>query len=435
MVLIYTDKITNRVKYIFGLYFRDLLGFSYELTSDREHFNSFEGVKFSYCKNPVGDELFFAADNLLFERKIAHIDLVFIEYNGLPVFFPVYNKKSTMPFDPFAAGFYLVSRYEEYLPYKKDEYGRFSVHESIADQKEFLDKPVINIWVQEIGKILKNRFRDFKYQGSKYSFISTIDIDAAWAYKQKGLFRTLGGYINDLWHLSFERIAERTRVLAGFAKDPFDTYDYIMQINRENELRPIFFILFAEYGFNDKNIPVRNRKFHTLIKSLADRASIGIHPSYNSNSFFGKLKREIERLSRVLNREIAKSRQHFLVLQLPTTYRNLINLDVTEDYSMGFAGKPGFRAGICSTFNFYDLDLDTETHLKVHPFTFMEGTLKDYLKLTPQKSIDIIKKLIGEVKAVNGTFIPIWHNESLSNQHRWKGWRHVYEEMIREAKP
>jgi hypothetical protein len=134
-----------------------------------------------------------------------------------------------------------------------------------------------------------------------------------------------------------------------------------------------------------------------------------------------------------LNRDITKSRQHFLKLDLPTTYRNLINLDIRDDYTMGYALLPGFRASICDPFPFYDLDLESETKLIIHPFTVMDGTLRDYMNLGIEEAISSIHKLIDEVKAVEGTFISLWHNESLSDQQRWKGWRNVYESMIRYA--
>lgn len=435
MMLIYTDKITNRIKYIYNLLIKEILNVDFELTKSQEDFEAFDGVKFSYSKHPLGDELYFHAENLLFDRGISHTELTFIDYEGLPAFFPVYTQKPALPFDPFAASFYLVSRYEEYLPYRKDEYGRFSTSESIAFQKDFLHKPLVNIWAYKIGEILKQNFPSFSFTGKKYQFQPTIDIDAAWAYKEKGVFRTMGAYLDELSRFDFAEIAKRTKVLLGTEKDPFDTYDFQLQMQKKYDIQHIYFILFAEYGLNDKNTPIQSMAFHKLIKSLADYAEVGIHPSYNSNQYSKKLKLEINRLSKVLNREITKSRQHFLKLQFPTTYRNLINLDITDDYSMGFAARPGFRAGICSTFNFYDLDLDTETTIRVHPFTFMEGTLRDYMNVEADQAMDIINPLIKEVKAVNGTFISLWHNESLSNDQRWVGWHKVYEEMIREALP
>jgi hypothetical protein len=218
-------------------------------------------------------------------------------------------------------------------------------------------------------------------------------------------------------------------------QDPFETYQFQLEIHRKNNLHPIYFVLFANYGQNDKNIPVRNRKFQTLIKLLADYADVGIHPSYNSNSSFIRLKDEVSRLSKVLNREVTKSRQHFLKLQLPVTYRNLINLDITDDFTMGFAAQPGFRAGICTSFNFFDLDMDAEAALRVHPFALMDGTLCDYMNVKASEAMKHISPLVREIKAVGGTFISLWHNESLSDDKRWFGWRQVYQKMIEEALP
>ena len=191
MVLVYSHKITNRINYIFQLIFRDILNVEVQLTSNVEDFENHSGVKFSYGKNPLNDELFFGAEHLLFERGIKYYDLSFIEFDSLPAFFPVYHKNSVLPFDVFSAAFYLVSRYEEYLPYRKDEYGRFSANESIAFQKGFLLKPVVNIWAYQIGNILKEKFLGFEFSGHKYNFIPTIDIDAAWSYKQKGLIQNI----------------------------------------------------------------------------------------------------------------------------------------------------------------------------------------------------------------------------------------------------
>jgi hypothetical protein len=215
--------------------------------------------------------------------------------------------------------------------------------------------------------------------------------------------------------------------------DPFDTYDLQLQLQKEYALSPLYFILFAEYGEFDKNIPVNSREFQRLIKSLGDYAEVGIHPSFASNSSVKLLKIEIESLAKILNREITKSRQHFLKLNFPTTYRNLINLDITDDYTMGYASETGFRAGICDPYLFYDLDLETETKLRIHPFHVMDGTLKDYQQLSPEEALVRIKKMVDEVKAVNGTFISLWHNESLGNLDRWEGWQDVYLELLKYA--
>jgi len=217
--------------------------------------------------------------------------------------------------------------------------------------------------------------------------------------------------------------------------DPFDTFDYQFEIIKKYNLKQIYFILFADYGTNDKNTPTHSRIFRELVRWIADHADVGIHPSFTSNSVSGKLKKEINRLSKVLHREVTKSRQHFLILHLPSTYRNLINNGITDDYSMGYASQIGFRASICTSFLFYDLEMESTTTLRLHPFAAMEGTLRDYNQLDADAAIERYHEIIDEVKSVGGTYISIWHNESLSDKKRWKGWRAVYENMVEYALP
>jgi hypothetical protein len=432
MILVYCPKITNRINYVFKLILKDLLGTEFQTTTDEELFKLHIGPKFSYAPHPVSDELIFLSKNILFENDIRDYSITVSDRAGVKIFFPV-GKVSALPFDPFAASFYLVSRYEEYLPHIKDDHERFDAKESLAYQEGFLDKPVVNIWAGQIKNVLLARFPELEFQQRKYEFISTIDIDNAYAYKEKGAVRTLGALARALINVDFNELKERMKVFTGRTLDPYDTYDYQLEIQRKYDLKVLYFILMADYGINDKNVPVQNQNFQSLIKSLADYAEVGIHPGYNSAKSLRKLKEEHRRLEQILKREVKKSRQHFLKLSLPETYRNLLDIDITDDYTMGFASKIGFRAGIAAAFNFYDLDLDVETSLKIHPFAVMDATLKYYMKLTPENAMEYVAPLIDEVKAVNGTFISLWHNETLSENHLWKGWRNVFEEMMKYA--
>jgi len=434
MLLIYTHKINNRIRYIFNLIFHDLLLIEIKFTNKITEFNNYEGPKLNYSFQPVADEIFFSPANLLFETGIRQQTIEHVEFDGIKCPFPVY-KNSCFPFDPFAASFYLTSRYEEYLPYKKDKFDRFDASESLAFSLGFLQKPVVNIWANKIAAVIMERYPQFVFPKKKYKFIPTIDIDSAWAYKQKGFIRTCAGYLKSIVELNFQEISKRTRVLARIDKDPFDTFNLQFELLQKYKLKPVYFILFAEYGQYDKNIHVNNRKFHSLIKSIADYAEIGIHPSFASNKEPKRLYTEINNLKKVINSEVVKSRQHFLKLNFPSTLRNLIKADILEDYSLGFASEIGFRASICDPFYFYDLDQERDTPLRLFPFAFMEGTLRDYKNVTALDALSLIKPIIDEVKAVGGTFISLWHNESLSNEKRWVGWHLVYEEMIKLAQP
>lgn len=432
MLLVYTHKITHRNKYIFNLLLKDMLGINFMLTSDIGLFKAHTEEKISYTNNPVGDELFFVSRNLLFETGITEQNITVFDYNNFRAFYAT-GKLSAIPFDVFAASFYLVSRYEEYLPHIRDAHDRFNPMDSLACKHDFLQKPLINIWVKWIKELIEKKFPSIRFPERHYSFISTIDIDNAYAYREKGFTRSVGGYLKSIFKFNFPEIGERTRVLLGLEKDPYDTYAFQLEILKKYQFKSIYFFLLGDYGVNDKNLPIESKKFQSLIKMLGDYAEVGIHPSYGSNKNKEQLKKEVMRLSKVMHKEITNSRQHFLKLTLPETYRNLIHLDITDDYTMGYASLVGFRASICSPFNFYDLDNELETNLKVHPFAIMEGTLKYYMNIPPEEAMRYIKPLIDEVKNVNGTFISLWHNDTLNDQKFWKGWKSVYEEMVMYA--
>ncbi len=432
-ILVYTHKITNRNRYIFRLFFKDHLGLELEMTDQVQKFIDWTGPKISYTQAPIGDELFFFSRNLLFENGIQEQNISVFEWESNKVFFAT-GKASALPFDPFCSAFYLVSRYEEYLPHIRDSLDRFDAHCSLAWEHGFLEIPVVNHWMKMVGDLLVKKHSEIVPKKTTYKFTPTIDIDNAYAYRLKGVMRSTGGYGRALMNLDFNDFKMRTRVLFRMMKDPYDTYDYQLAIQKKYNFKPIYFFLLGDYGINDKNISPQNRRFQELIRSLADYAEVGIHPSFGSNTDVTKLAVEIGRLKNIVHGDVTKSRQHFLMLKFPETYRNLIERDITDDYSMGFANECGFRASICTPFNFYDLDLEAETSLRIHPFAVMDATLNLYMKLSVDDAIVRVKKLIEECRRVNGEMMILWHNETLSEDKQWVGWRKVYEAIVEEGK-
>jgi hypothetical protein len=430
LILIYSHKLTTRLKYIFKTIFTDVLNIPIELTSNVEEFESSDLPKINYSTSKLKNELFFQSSSILFESGIKEQEITVFEYNGNKCFFRV-GTTSILPFDPFALSFYLISRYEEYLPHIRDHHERFLATESLAFQNNFLDKPLVNIWINEIVKIIEKRYPNIAFPQLKFKYQSTIDIDNAYGYKNKGFIRIFGGLAKSI--LQGKDFKDRIDVLFKGKNDPYDTFSYQFEIHKKYKIKPIYFILLGDYGVNDKNIPVKNKAFQSLIKSIADYYETGLHPSYASNSNAEILSKEIKRLQNITHRNVTKSRQHFLKLNLPDTYQNLIDNDISSDYTMGYADKNGFRASICSPFYFYDIDTETKTKLKIHPFAVMEATYKYYENYSAEDTIQDILEIMQKVKKVNGTFISVWHNESLSDEGIWKGWKIVYEKMLKEA--
>ncbi|MCK9421406.1 MAG: polysaccharide deacetylase family protein [Bacteroidales bacterium] len=433
MLLIYSPTRTNRLEYILQLTLSEILGVTWELTADREKYLSFPGPKLAYAPDPLPGGLFIEASGLLFEQNIIPQDLKVNYKHDLPVIFTSENPSSALPFDPFAAAFYMVTRYEEYFSHHTDRYGRFLVTDSIASKGKFLDRPIVHEWLQKLALCLKKNFPVVEMKPRSYRYVPTIDIDHAYAYCYRPLVRTLGGIGRSLAHGHFQDLIQRIKVLSGRYPDPYSNYTYLRGVHDPLGHRVLYFILFADYGGSDNNIPVTHDAFHRLLRELDRDGSVGIHPSFSSNKHPDRLESEYSGLCQVLGRDVTLSRQHFLKISIPKTYQHLIHLGIKEDFSMGYASHSGFRAGLAIPFPFFDLSKNEIGPLTIHPVTVMDVTLKDYLRLSTEKSLEKIESMITTIKSVNGEFVSLWHNESLGETGRWKGWRRVYEEMVRMA--
>ncbi len=431
-VLVFCDQKTPRVEYAFGLLFKELLGCGVIFTTDRKAFMDYEAPRLWYSAQEAEVPCKITPAGLLSQRGIDTTEPEVVQYQEVSCLYPVLD--GDLPYDPFSAAFYLVTRYEEYLPFRPDSHGRFPASESFASRKQFLHIPVVNHYAVHIKTILQQCFVDFFTGEPKYRFTLTIDIDAAWAIRHKGLVRMLGGVFNDLRRGSISDLKRRFRVLSGKENDPFDTFNILFTYQRRMALDLKCFILLGDYSRYDKNIRWNNIHFQDLIRRIGDYAELGIHPSWESFNDNDRLAEEIHRLSSIIRRPVMRSRQHFLRLSMPVTYRSLLANGIREDYTMGYADDYGFRAGICTPYFFYDLEKEQITPLRIFPFAFMDGTLHDYLKKTPDEAIKVIDELLEEVKKVNGHFIGLWHNESLSEAQRWKGWKAVCDHMINNGK-
>jgi hypothetical protein len=241
----------------------------------------------------------------------------------------------------------------------------------------------------------------------------------------------MGALVKSVSKGEISEAKKRVRVWQGKEKDPYDTYEYLESVFKGNEEKVICFFLLGDYKRYDKNISPSNSSLQNLIRKTAEKYKVGIHPSYSSSKKKGKAKltKEITRFEKITGEKTEKSRQHFLRLKFPRTYRRLVKNGIKEDYSMGYSSQIGFRAGTCTPFYFYDLKKEAATNLKVYPFQVMDVTLRDYMGLSPVKSIEKIETLMEEVKKAGGVFISLWHNETVNDTGHWKGYRKVFEKI------
>jgi hypothetical protein len=433
-VIVFSHTITPRLQYILGFIGNETIGRPFHGINDIETFRQHTGPKINYSKERITESEFRIKNTaLLFEKGTMEQTIECFETNNYKAFF---KTEGDFPFDIFAASFYLMSRYEEYLPHKKDIYGRYAHENSLAFKEDFLHLPLINVWIEDFKKCLQLKFPSLTTHHSPFTFLPTYDIDEAYSYKYKQWWRTMGGLMRSALKGDWQMMWERWRVVFGKQKDPFDSFDWMDQLHQQSDLRPIYFFLVSNTtGKYDKNISPSKRSIKHLIREHSDRYSIGIHPSWQSGDDPGKLKLEILKLGDIAGKQISSSRQHYIRFTLPQTYRQLIDLGIESDFSMGYGSINGFRASVTSPFFWYDLEREKQTQLLLYPFCFMEANSFYEQKYSIPKAFDELEHYFDIVRSVNGTLITIWHNSFLGTARQFKGWRDLYQQFISLVKP
>lgn len=421
MITIYTKSVTKRLQYTVDFIFNEICSLPFTISNDIQTLN---GFVINYSNEQIDVPSYhICPSGLLDDESNLYPEIVSLKDQFFQLF-P--SKNADHQFDVFSAIFFLITRMEEYEAKEVDEHGRYISSQSILVQHKVNHIPIVDVWVYDLIDQLNHCYHSNFQLSRKYKQYVTIDIDNAYAFKYKGFWRSFGGTVKD-GITNKTKFKQRLDLWKGNSDDPYDTYGYLNSFSKKLSLEVVFFILLGDYAKYDKNIDHNHPKMIELLGQLKKFGQLGIHPSYQS---FGKphlINQEKERLKDCIDSNVSHSRFHFLRYTMPDSYRNLLKCGIENDYSMGYADQYGFRAGTCTPFYFYDLKSESKTSLKIHPFAYMEGVLKDYYAMDTKEATNSINQLKEAVQKVNGVFTSIWHNESLSDKDRWKGWRSVFE--------
>lgn len=326
-LLIYVPIISPRIKYIFSFIFNDILRAEIDFTINKEEFQLSNLPKMSYAEQPIGNELFFKSNHLLFEHKILAQQIKTTDFGEMKVPFSV--SKSTLPFDIFAASFYFLSRHEEYIHHERKNGEPYPFKDSLQYQLKLLKIPIIDNWALILKNIFLKRFPELTFGTKQFSF-NPIFIN----HQQKN---TKNNFITN-------------------------TTTYIKTLI-ENKL----------HAKKDKI---------AAIKQIINLNN-GFSPSPASNGIS------------------LQNNQHFITqLQIPKSYIKLIKNTAKSDYNMYYPDFSGFRAGTCTPFYWYDLQLEKKTRLLLHPVVTTDINLLK--NKTPEALLLQMNELVSSAKLVNG---------------------------------
>lgn len=407
-LLIYSDRQSNRLLYMAKV-LSERWGANVIITTDLSTLSENDIAIYNYSSNIEVDLLSTVPSQLLFEKRIQAQELNINRSKETPYLFS--NSDFFLGFDPLAAVFFLLSRYEEYLPHRKDEHDRFTSESSILFEIDCLQRPLVDLYLNELRLALLSKYPMLELKKGVFKTDFTFDVDQLFLYESKGIAKAFLGATKDLV-LDRKSFAKRIDVNFGGVKDPLNIYERLESVVSKSGNSSRFFFQVGESSRFDNNNPVHLPLVRNSIHEISLKANIGLHPSYFTSDDQDLLATELERLKRITNQEIQHSRQHYLRFNLPNTYRWLENIGVSNEYSMGFADINGFRAGTAYPFRFYDLGREEASGLTVHPFIFM-----DLLSVRNNDSIDScideINSLAESMSSTGGVLSTTWHPEAL----------------------
>lgn len=424
MVIIFSQSFNPRYKFVFDWIF-DQWGIKYTTTNSRDEYVSSDLPKIFYSKeNFESNQGAYVFDcGLLFEDSISPRPVRVVHVDDVP---EILFSDSDLPFDLFSAIFFMLTRYEEYLPYSADRHGRFPVSASVTFQKRFLDIPVVDIWLESFKKRLQAKYPALVFAPARFQAYLTYDVDIAYKYEGRGILRQLLSASRDIASFNWRNLSNRLAVLAGTRRDPWDVYARLIHEGKHAALKNIFFIQCGTRGEFDKNLSPDGGRMKDLIRKLTATTTVGLHPSYRTTEQPWRIAQELKTLMKATGAEIKRSRQHFLRFKFPDTFRELAAAGIEQDYSLGYPDMPGFRAGTSKPFYFFDLRQNKQTSLQFFPICWMDSTFLNYLHMGHGAALDVAGDLMEKVRRVGGIFIPVFHNFVLAEN----GWMGTHQRII-----
>jgi hypothetical protein len=395
LYILHSSHPTARMRYAAKLLFQELLGLDWEFVQEVPEGRTY----IQYGGDPQPQALLYIPASGLLERKSIEVSILPGE-------------------DLLAKAFWWATGYAYQATPRYDANRRyhFANYEHIAAGLH--RQPQVHLLAAKLEESLKAHF---PVKRKEFETEITFDIDHPWRYKNKPVHVTAGSLVKKLFRGNVLGFMHQASVILG-KKDPNDVFDELFQ-HFPPETTRLFFLIERRHP-NDTRHTWRNPAMQKLIRRAHGMGfGIGIHPSFITYLQADLIKEEIDRLTDIIGEEVTHSRMHFLRYRQPETFRALLKAGIKHDYTTGLYHDTGFPYGMAQPFNWFDLEKNRETELLLHPTSLMDRTLLSYMQLSPQEAVAHYTRMQKEVELHHGTFIPLFHNEVLSDHGEWKGWR------------
>lgn len=434
-------KFEKEKRYILDVFFSDFLGLSYaiNITEDDNYIitqgNNIIVVVDSFF-NKLENEEYIHLNNI--PKEINYLKTQFLSYE-IPVLYgegTIKNeaRKIIVDADIFASSFFMLTRWEEILIKERDQHNRVSATSSLAFKFNFLNKPIVNEYVELLWSLLLESGIEQNRKEKKFNIIPTHDVDLPrhwWSFKDF-LKNSIGDLVKRKDPKAFLFSCKNYYKKIVNNQDPFDTFDYLMDVSEKYDLKSHFFFMSGGTSKKDNYYKINHPLVLDIIQKINKRKHvIGFHPSYNAYNNNEQYKKELEVLQSVSPQPIKTGREHFLRFENPTTWQIWNDNSMDWESTMTYFDKAGFRCGVCYPFRTFNVKTRESLNLIEKPLIVMEGSFITYGKFTPKKMQAEIQLLVDQVKRFNGDFVFLWHNSAF-NTKLWKPYQDIYKKIIDE---
>lgn len=415
-----------------------------------QHFNSSDFHEFvSYGSQQDEKAITFNASNNNLDKSFN------IDYKGepLPILFPCSNssdfysiKNNQLIFhhDILKATFYLLSGYQEHNSNSTDEMGRFKYEDSIQQQLQIVQKPIVNYYFEfitdafeQFAKVNNMPFKR-KRLFDNFGFMLTHDVDRVdyyhWRETAYKLMQLLG---LKKPHYDKKRLAKATfeallpTIFPGYKNDPWWNFKSIRKLERTLNIKSAWYFLNRDGSPHDAKYHLEEQRIKNLIFDLSSEGcEIGLHGSIKTATETTAMIRAKSRLDKLCHTPAVGTRQHFLKFHYPSTLKIQEEAGLQYDTTMGFAEHEGFRNSYCYPFRPYDHNKDEMLNIWEFPLTIMDTTLFGYRQLTYGNMKASIDNLMEECQRFGGLMVMLWHNCNF-DENQYPGITNYYNEQLK----
>lgn len=424
-MLVYVEQQTPRTRYVIEHVFGRMLGWELEWAEGRDEFIQAEGPKLVYGSRGMDGAYHVPDSGWLRGTGVPKGE---VPCSGTGKEFRTFVSSAGQ--DLFASIFHLLALVDEIRCGTHDQHGRVPAEALLIVKHKAESTPLVDRWVLELATALRAMFPALPVPRRSFRHVLTVDVDNGLKYVGRPFHRAVGASLKDIRGSGKQAVAERWSARRGVVADPYAILPQRMEEVRAKVDRAIVFFLMRGGGRYDHAADHRHPAFVQLVQEVGRHGEIGLHPSYGSSDEQDLMVRERRTLEGIHGAAVRINRQHFLRWRMPETLRRLADQGFTEDHTLGFTDRVGFRAGTCTPFPWFDLERNEETGLMLWPFAVMDSAIREHLKLSVEQAEQPLKAMSEAVRMVDGTFVSVWHDRYLSGHREFVGWPELMKELV-----